>query len=161
MHGSGGTTISRRPPRSHSEVSPSLSRRSRRSWSRSKTSVSSRPTLFAPAGPAWGIGPQPPAARCAGVSAEQAPSPAVRTRSLSRHLPYWTHGVALVVTNPEATRSWQQLVLAGAHDKRANPDLTRRNGIEDSIDATAGIFVRRPVRNASNSLMSLTATLSR
>ncbi len=63
--------------------------------------------------------------------------------------------------NPEVTRTWQQLALAGAHDKRANPDLTRRNGIEDSIDATAGIFVRRPVRNASNSLMSRTATLSR
>ena len=114
-----------------------------------------------PAGPAWGIGPQPPAARCDVVSAEQAPSPAVWTRSSSRYLPCRAHGVTLAVTNPEVTRTRQQLALAGAHDKRANPDLTRRNGIEDSIDATAGIFVRRPVRNASNSLMSLTATLSR
>ena len=53
------------------------------------------------------------------------------------------------------------LVPRGRHHNRAASFLTRRIGMDDSIEATPSIFVSLPVRNVSNSLRSLTATRSR
>ena len=46
------------------------------------------------------------------------------------------------------------------HGVRANPDLTRLKGIEDSIDETPWTLVSVPTKNLSKSAKPVVATLS-
>lgn len=56
---------------------------------------------------------------------------------------------------------WADSAISFGYTIRPMPALTRRRGIEDSIDATPRTFVNRPTRNRSNSASPVVATRSR